>query len=205
MPRLLIAAALATVAAASGGAQPAPSVNHNPGTVPGGTYAVEPTHTRVEFTVSHLGFTDWWGDFTHASGRLQLDPAHPQASRVEIEIPVDSVSTTNATLDGELKGGDWFDAARFPTMRFVSTRITRTGPNRALIAGNLTMHGVTRPVTLAATFNGAGTNPLDKSYTIGFNATTTIRRSEFGVAKYVPLVGDSAAIRISAAFVRKPG
>lgn len=202
MSRLLIVALAAMAVPAA--AQPAPAVNHNPSTIPAGTYAVEPTHTRIEFTVSHLGFTDWYGDFTHASGSLRLDPAHPQASRVEIEIPVDSVSTTNATLDGELKGADWFDAARFPAMRFVSTRITRTGPNRALIAGNLTMHGVTRPVTLAASFNGAGTNPLDKSYTIGFNATTTIRRSDFGVAKYVPLVGDSVAIRISAAFVRKP-
>jgi polyisoprenoid-binding protein YceI len=205
MSRLLIAAALTLATAAVAVAQPAPSVSHNPATVPAGTYAVEPTHTRIQFTVSHMGFTDWYGDFTHASGSLRLDPAHPQASRVEIEVPVNSVSTTNATLDGELKGADWFDAARFPVMRFVSTRITRTGPDRALIAGNLTLHGVTRPVTLAASFNGAGMNPLEKAYTIGFNATTTIHRSEFGVTKYVPLVGDGVAIRISAAFERKPG
>ncbi|HEX5182510.1 MAG TPA: YceI family protein [Allosphingosinicella sp.] len=202
MSRSLITAAFALMAATAV-AQPAPHVSHDPATIPAGTYAVEPTHTRIQFTVSHMGFTDWYGDFTHVSGSLRLDPAHPRASRVEIEIPVASVSTTNATLDGELKGADWFDAARFPTMRFVSTRIMRTGPNRALIAGNLTMHGVTRPVSLAASFNGAGTNPLDKSYTIGFDATATIRRSAFGVTKYVPLIGDSVAIRISAAFERK--
>ncbi|HEY1607515.1 MAG TPA: YceI family protein [Allosphingosinicella sp.] len=202
MSRLLIAVALAAMAAPAA-AQPAPSVNHNPNAIPAGTYNVEPTHTRIQFTVSHMGFTDWYGDFTHVSGSLRLDPAHPRADRVEIAIPVDSVSTTNATLDGELKGADWFDAARFPMMRFVSTRITRTGPNRALIAGNLTLHGVTRPVSLAASFNGAGTNPLDKTYTIGFNAVATIRRSEFGVTKYVPLIGDSVTIRISAAFERK--
>jgi polyisoprenoid-binding protein YceI len=204
MSRLLVSAALA-MAAATAVAQPAPSVSRNPGTVPAGTYAVEPTHTRIQFTVSHMGFTDWYGDFTNASGSLRLDPARPQASRVEIEIPVASVSTTNATLDGELKSADWFDAARFPVMRFVSTRVTRTGPDRALIAGNLTLHGVTRPVSLVASFNGGGMNPLSKAYTIGFNASTTIRRSDFGVTKYVPLIGDSVSIRISAAFERKPG
>ena len=143
MSRLLVAVALALATVAA--AQPAPSVSHDPSSVAAGIYAVEPTHTRIQFTVSHLGFTDWYGDFTHAAGSLRLDPANLQASRVEIEVPVDSVSTTNATLDGELKGADWFDAARFPTMHFVSTRIARTGRDRALIAGDLTLHGVTRP------------------------------------------------------------
>lgn len=195
----ILACALAA-AALLAAAPPPPAVLTNPATVPAGTYKVEPNHTRVQFTVSHLGFTDWWGDFTGISGSLALDPVRLAASRVDIAIPVASVSTTNATLDGELRSADWFDAARFPTIRFVSTRIVRTGPAKATIYGSLTLHGVTRPVALDARFVGAGANPLSKAYTVGFNATTTIRRSDYGVKMDVPLVGDETAIRISAAF-----
>ena len=202
MNRLIPAAALALAAAAAVAAPP-PMSSSNPRLVQAGRYAVEPSHTRVQFTVSHMGLTDWYGDFTHVSGSLLLDPARTQAARVDISIPTGSVSTTNATLDGELKGADWFDAARYPAIRFVSSRVVRTAPNKAMIAGALTLHGVTRPVTLSATFNGGGVNPLSKAYTVGFNATTTIRRSDFGVRKYLPMIGDETAIRISAAFERK--
>jgi polyisoprenoid-binding protein YceI len=200
-PTLACALLAATLLAA---AAPPPAVSTNPAAVPAGTYKVEPNHTRVQFTVSHLGFTDWWGDFTGVSGSLALDPARLAASRVDIAIPVASVSTTNATLDGELRSADWFDAARFPTIRFVSTGVVRTGPSRATIHGNLTLHGVTRPVALDTRFVGAGRNPLSKAYTIGFNATATIRRSDYGVKMDVPLVGDETAIRISAAFEKAP-
>ncbi|HEY0313593.1 MAG TPA: YceI family protein [Allosphingosinicella sp.] len=181
-------------------AAPPPAVSTNPATVQAGTYKVESSHTRVQFTVSHLGFTDWWGDFSGVTGMLNLDPARPAASRVDIAIPVASVSTTNATLDGELRSADWFDAGRYPSIRFVSTRIVRTGPTKAAISGKLSFHGVTRPVTLDARFVGSGPNPMTKAYTIGFNATTTIRRSDYGVKMDIPLVGDETIIRISAAF-----
>jgi polyisoprenoid-binding protein YceI len=192
------------LAAALLSAAPPPAVSNDPATVAAGTYKVEQNHTRVQFTVSHLGFTDWWGDFTGVSGSLALDPARLGASRVDIAIPVASVSTTNATLDGELRSADWFDAARYPTIRFVSTRVVRTGPSTATIHGNLTLHGVTRPIALDARFVGAGRNPLSKAYTIGFNATATIRRSDYGVKMDLPLVGDETGIRISAAFEKAP-
>jgi polyisoprenoid-binding protein YceI len=191
------ALAWATLSLAAPAAGPAST---DPRNVIAGDYKVEPAHTRVQFTVSHMGFSDWYGDFAGASGSLSLDPSKPAASRVEISLPVASVSTTNATLDGELKSADWFDAARHPTIRFVSTEIVPQGRDRALVRGRLSFHGVTRPVTLAARFNGAGVNPLSKTYTVGFNATTTIRRSDFGVKTYVPLIGDETEIRISAAF-----
>jgi polyisoprenoid-binding protein YceI len=200
----ILPCALAAAAALLLAAAPPAAVSTNPGSVPAGTYKVEPTHTRVQFTVSHLGFTDWWGDFTGVSGSLVLDPARLAASHVDIAIPVASVSTTNATLDGELRSADWFDAARYPTIRFVSNRVVRTGPAKATIYGNLTLHGVTRPVALDARFVGAGPNPMSKAFTIGFNATTTIRRSDYGVKMDVPLVGDATAIRVSAAFEKIP-
>ena len=200
MNRLTASCAILLFAATSAVAAGQASINAS--AVTAGTYTVEPTHTRVQFTVWHMGFTHWWGDFTGASGSLSLDTRNVAASRVDISIPVASVSTTNTQLDSELRSADWFDAARFPTIHFVSTRVVRTGPATASIRGNLTLHGVTRPVSLAATFNGAGVNSLNRHYTVGFDAVTTIRRSDFGVTKYVPVVGDETMLRISAAFER---
>jgi polyisoprenoid-binding protein YceI len=201
--KLAILAAAVLLAVPALAAAPAGPASTDPKTVQAGTYAVEPSHTRVQFTVSHMGFTEWYGDFTGASGSLTIDPARPAASRLDISIPVASISTTNAKLDGELKGADWLGADQYPTIRFVAKTVTPTGASAARITGDLSFHGVTRPVTLLARFHGAGVNPLDKAYTAGFDATTTIHRSDFGVKTYVPLIGDEVAIRISAAFVKK--
>ena len=194
---LLFAVSAGLVSAAT----PTPA-SPQPTSVAAGTYSVESSHTRVQFSVSHLGLTDWYGDLVGANGTLSLDPTNVAASKVDISIPTASVSTTNAKLDEELRSAQWFDAAKYPTVRFVSTKVVPTSPGAAAISGNLTFHGITRPVTLQAQFNGAGINPIDKNYTVGFNATTTIRRSDFGVNAYVPLVGDTTELRISAAFVR---
>lgn len=198
------AAGLALLLAGAGDAQVLTSpANPDPAAVAAGTYAVEPVHTRILFSVSHLGFTTWYGNFSGASGTLVLNPKHPGADRLEVDVPIASVTTTNAKLDGELKGTNWFDAARFPTARFVSRKITQTGASRADVLAELTLHGITRPVTLHVTFNGAGINPLDKAYTAGFDARGAISRSAFAIAKYVPLVGDRVEIIVSAAFERK--
>lgn len=196
---LLIAAAALAALPATVHAQ-GPVANPAPAAVKAGAYKVEPSHTRVQFTVSHMGFSDWYGDFTNASGTLSLDPKAVAKAKVEVTIPVESVSTTNTKLDGELKSADWFDAAKYPTIHFTSTKVTQTGARTALIAGELTFHGVTKPVVLKASFNASGVNPLDKGYTVGFNATTTLSRSAFGVKTYVPLIGDAVTLRISAAF-----
>jgi polyisoprenoid-binding protein YceI len=180
--------------------QPTPP-NQNPNAVPAGRYEVEAEHTRIQFKVAHLGITDWYGDLTHASGTLSIDPKNVATAVVDISIPTASVSTTNATVDDALRGAQWFDADHFPTIHFVSTKVVRNGARAATVTGNLTFHGVTKPVTLKATFNAAGANPMSKRYTIGFNATTTILRSDFGVKTYVPLVGDETELRISAAFL----
>ena len=181
---------------------PAPA-NPSPAAVQPGDYAVEPTHTRVGFAVSHMGFTDWYGDFTGVAGRLHLDPRHVSGAQVDVNIPVASIVTTNAKLDGELRGPDWFDAEHHPTIHFVSTKVVKTGPRTARIEGELTFHGVTRLAVLAASFNAAGVNPMSKGYTVGFNATTQIKRSDFGVKTYLPLIGDDVTVRISAAFARR--
>jgi len=178
MSRSLIAAAL-IVAPVAAYAQ-SPVANPAPAAVQAGNYAVETTHTRVQFTVSHMGFSDWYGDLTGVTGSLVLDPKAPAAAKVDITIPVSSISTTNATLDGELKSEAWLDAGKYPEIRFTSTGVTPTGPRTANIAGNLTFHGVTRPVVLKAAFLASGVNPLSKGYTVGFNATAALKRSLYG-------------------------
>jgi polyisoprenoid-binding protein YceI len=199
-------AVLALTAALAAGAAVAPALAQvtttTPSEVKPGTYAVEPTHTRIAFAVSHMGFTTWFGDFTNASGTLTLNPAKPSASTLEVVVPIASVSTTNAKLDGELKEADWFDAAKYPTATFKAAHISAMGGN-AKVAGTLTLHGVTRPVVFGVKFNGAGVNPLDKAYTVGFEVRGQIKRSDFGVTKYVPLVGDDVQLIISAAFEKK--
>jgi polyisoprenoid-binding protein YceI len=174
----------------------------NPKSVHSGTYAVEPTHTRIAFAVSHMGFTTWFGDFTGASGTLVLNPANPSASTLTVTVPIATVTTTNAKLDGELREADWLDAAKFPEATFKAASITAS-KGTAKVAGTLTLHGVTKPVVFSVTFNGAGVNPLDKAYTVGFEVRGRIKRSAFGVSKYVPLVGDDVDLIISAAFEQK--
>ncbi|OJU15021.1 MULTISPECIES: YceI family protein [unclassified Sphingomonas] len=201
--RPLKAAALAAAFVVTPALVLAQSAMTTPAAVQAGTYGVEPYHTRVLFAVSHLGFSTWYGEFTGASGSLTLDPAKLGESQVDISVPAASISTSNAKLDDELKGDKWFDVAKYDMIRFRSTRITRTGANSADIAGNLTLHGVTRPVVLKARFNAAGVNPLDKAYTVGFEVSGDIKRSDFGVTTYVPMVGDDVHLIISAAFEKK--
>jgi polyisoprenoid-binding protein YceI len=191
---------LATAAILASTATMATAADSDPSAASSGHYAVEPVHTRVQFSISHLGLTNWYGDFTGVTGSLNLDVKNVPASTVDISIPVASISTTNAKLDGELKSPDWFNAAQYPTIHFVSTKVEQTAPNKALITGNLTFHGVTKTVVLAASFNGAGINPISKAYTVGFDGTTTIRRSDFGVSTYLGLIGDETTLRISAGF-----
>ena len=179
-------------------AQTMPSTD--PKTVQPGAYAVEPAHTRVQFSVTHFGFTTYWGDVTGVSGGLTLDPKSAAVDKVSVSIPVSSISTTNARLDGELKSPMFLDGTTYPTITFVSTSVKRTGPTTAVIVGDLTLHGVTKPVTLEAKFNAAGGNPMSKKYTVGFDAHGHFNRSDFGVKTYVPMVSDQVDITISAAF-----
>jgi len=194
-----LAALLLSLSAGAASAQ-VPGLNHDPSQVPAGVYAVEPKHTRIMFSVNHLGFTDYFGQFNDASGQLRLDPAASAASAVSVSIPTASLATSNDVLDAELKGAKWLDVAQFPAMTFKATGVVRTGADSAVVTGDLTLHGVTRPVSLKARFNASGVNPLSKRYTVGFNATTDIRRSDFGITAYTPLIGDDVTIIISAAF-----
>ncbi|MDN6041792.1 YceI family protein [Acetobacter orientalis] len=169
-----------------------------------GTYALEPTHTQVVFSLLHFGFTPYYGLFSEASGTLKLDTAHPATSSLNVTIPVSSVQTTSSKLTDELKGADWFDAAHYPTATFVSSKVEPDGKGGATITGSFTLHGITKPLTLHAQYVGSGTNPMDKAYTVGFKATGTLKRSDYDVKKYVPLVGDDVTLTLSGAFEKQP-
>ncbi|WP_342165228.1 YceI family protein [Methylobacterium sp. SD21] len=196
-------ATLTLLLAGIGTAQAQTPPTRDPGQIPAGTYAVDPNHTQVGWRVSHMGFSNYAGGFSEASGTLELQPKNPSASKLTIKIPVASVTTTSAKLTDELKGDQWLDSTKFPEMTFVSTKIAPAGKDHAKVTGDLTLHGVTKPVTLDVTLVGAGVNPLDKKMTVGFEATGVVKRSEFGVKTYLPLIGDDLHLTIAGAFEKQ--
>lgn len=175
----------------------------SPADVKAGTYAVEPAHTQVTFSVAHMGISPFAGTFSGASGSMTLDPKNLAATKLNVTIPIASVQTTSSKLSEELVSADWLDAAKFPTATFVATSVTPRGPDAAAIAGTLTLHGVSKPVTIMARFFGAAQNPMSKKDSIGFLARAMIKRSDFGVSKYVPLVSDETVLVINAAFEKQ--
>jgi polyisoprenoid-binding protein YceI len=205
----LAAALLATSAVAQLSAQPSTQAPMPvPGTpdasrVAAGNYAVEPSHTQIIFAVDHMGFSIFRGFLSQASGTLTIDPAKLSATQLSVTLPVSSIHTTSAKLDEELNSADWLGTQQFPTATFVSTKVTLGPQGAAMIEGNLTLHGVTKPARLLAHFRGAGANPMSKATTIGFDGRMTIDRSQFGVTKYVPLVSDHVEVTIAAAFEKQ--
>jgi polyisoprenoid-binding protein YceI len=206
--RIAFAAGLLVLSTAAFAQSPsAPPGSRNPAAVSGGTYTVDPNHTLVMWTLDHMGFSPYTGIFGEVTGSLTLDPRSPNRARVEVVVPVSKVMTASAGLTEHLlrpgKNGskpDFFGASAGQA-RFVSTAVVTTG-QKARIRGRLTLNGVTRPVTLDATFYGAGKLPaaMGGKENIGFTATGTILRSQFGLTTGIPMVGDQVQLEISAAF-----
>ena len=197
--RLILTASAALLLAGSSLPALAQATN-NPAEVQAGSFAVDPNHSQVGFTLSHMGFSNFSGRLSNVTGTLTLAGGDHSGSKLSVSIPASSFSTPVDKLNEELTSADWFDAGKFPAITFTSTKVTSTGPDSATITGDLTLHGVTKPITLTAHFVGAGANPLTKKYTVGFDATGTVKRSEFGVTKYVPLIGDDVELSLHGAF-----
>ncbi|MCB1782512.1 MAG: polyisoprenoid-binding protein [Alphaproteobacteria bacterium] len=159
------------------------------------TYTLDPTHTAITFHIDHFGFSKPSGKFMDVSGQVVLDEENPAASSVSVTIPVADVNTGVAKLDEHLKTADFFDVAQFPTAEFKSTSVELTGESTAKVHGDLTLHGVTKPVTLDVTLNKLAEN-MFKKQTAGFTASTTIKRSDFGITTYLPNLGDEIALNI---------
>lgn len=171
----------------------------DPTKVVAGTYTVDPSHTLVGFRVNHFGFNDYFGIFGDSTGTLEIDPANLSAAKVDITIPVNKLTTASAGLTRHMNSADFFETETHPTARFVSTKVTVDG-NAAKIDGNLTIKGITKPIVLDASFTGVGNNPFNKKLTVGFEADTLIKRSDFGVKGAIPLVSDEVQLGITVAF-----
>jgi polyisoprenoid-binding protein YceI len=161
------------------------------------TYTLDPNHTQVQFVWNHFGFTNLTAQFGKIEGTLEFDAADPTKSSVTATIAIDSVNSNVKKLDGELVGADYFDAAKYPTATFKSTRVEKGAlPDHLKVTGDLSLHGVTKSVTLDVTVVKVGDHPMRKAPAAGFGATTTLKRSDFGITKYVPMVGDEVKINI---------
>lgn len=159
-------------------------------------YEIEPNHSHVNWTANHFGFSNQTGKFSDISGEINFDEKKPQNSSVDVVIKIKSLSTGLEKFDHHLMSADLLNEKEFPTAKFVSKKIKVTGKNKAKIEGELTLHGVTKPVTLNATFNKSDVSAITQKPTIGFSATTVIKRSEFGVSYAVPAVSDVIALVI---------
>ncbi|MBW4329595.1 YceI family protein [Stakelama sp. CBK3Z-3] len=205
MRRTLLALTLALTAAPAL-AQTMPTELSGKGSaadIAAGAYTVEPGHTQVDFTISHMGISPFSGTLSGASGSMTIDPANLSATKLDVTIPLASIQTTSDKLTGELKSADWFDAEQYPTAKFHATKVEKTGAATARITGDLTLHGVTKPITIAAKFYGAAMNPMSKKASLGFTGRAMIQRSQFGIDKYVPLVSDETMLTIHAAFEKQ--
>lgn len=158
---------------------------------------LDPNHTYVLWHVSHFGFSTQSGKW-YASGTLDITKDHPEAAKLNAVIKLNTLVTGNAELDKHLNGKLFFDTAQFPTATFVSKRVVVTGSNSATVDGMLTLHGITKPISLAVKLNQSGVSPITDKMTAGFTATTTIKRSDFGIKTLLPGLGDEVKLDIEA-------
>lgn len=160
------------------------------------TFTFDTSHTNITWRANHFGFSNPDGKFVGATGTLVLDETAPANSKVEVSIPTTGLVTGLPLLDEHLKSVDFLDVAQYPTATFVSNKVNVTGKDTATVSGTLTLHGVAKPVVLDVHLNKIGENPMNHLKTAGFSATTTIKRSEFGISAYVPNVSDEIVFSI---------
>ena len=160
------------------------------------TYTLDPAHTYPQFEIHHLSFSTLHGQFNHTEGRITMDREKNLGS-VDATIEVKSLDTGFAKRDEDLLAAPFFDAAQFPTMTYKSTKVSFRGKDKATVQGDFTLHGVTRPLTLHVTRISCGMNPIMKKNVCGFDAWGEIRRSDFGMKTYVPIIPDQVKLVIN--------
>jgi polyisoprenoid-binding protein YceI len=202
--RTVIAAAASLSLLAGGAVVAQAALTQAPAEVQAGTYKLDPDHGKVTWSVDHLGFSTYVGQFVNAQADLVLDPANPSASRLTATIPLTEVDTNSDSLDAHLQTADFFDTANYPVATFVSRTVTVDAgdPSEATVVGDLTLRGVTRPVTMAVEFNQAGPS-MGGAYRAGFDGQATIKRSDFGVDYALPVLGDEVTLHIEGEFIRQ--
>lgn len=161
-------------------------------------FTFDQNHTNIVWHANHFGFSNPSGRFGVTEGILVLDEAAPEKSTVNVTIDVAGLNTGIPKFDEHLKSADFLDTAKFPTATFKSTKVDVTGKDTANVTGDLTLHGVTKPVTLEMKLNKLDANPMNNKKTAGFSGKIVLKRSEFGISQYVPNVSDDITIGIEA-------
>lgn len=162
-----------------------------------GTYVIDPGHTTVIAQWNHLGFSNPVANFGEAEGRIVFDADNVSASSVEVTLPLTGLNSFVADFDAHLRSADFFEADKYPAATFRSTAVESAGGNRLKVTGDLTIKDNTHPVVLDVTMNRFGQHPMANRAAAGFDATTTIKRSDFGLGMLVPNVSDEVQIRIT--------
>ncbi|MEL0438664.1 YceI family protein [Phycobacter sp. K97] len=184
MKHLLLAAALTGATATAAVAAPE-------------KYALDASHSQILFSYNHLGFSTTWGMFSGFEGEIMFDQEDPAASSVSVSMPVMSMFTGWEGRFDHFMSKDFFEASEDEMVSFTSTGIEVTGENTAKITGDLTLNGVTKSVVLDAKLNQTGDHPMAGKPWAGFDATTTLVRSDFGLGKFAPYVSDEVEVQIS--------
>jgi polyisoprenoid-binding protein YceI len=180
------------------------SVSQNEARVPVGRYDLDLDHCSITFDVEHFKYSRFTMRFDRKKGQLNWNEGGLEQTSVSVSIDAASIDTNVPLLDKMVKSASLLDVERYPEIRFVSTKFERTGESRGTLTGNLTIHGVTQPVTLDVTFNGFARDPLTKKDTLGFSAEGQFSRAKFGLATWYPAVGDDIHVRIQAEFGKTP-
>lgn len=158
-------------------------------------YKLDPSHSFVVWQISHMGFSTQTGKWP-ANGTITLDQANLQNSKVDVVIKIADIVTGITKLNEHLESAGFFDAAKYPTAKFTSSKVDVTGKDTANVEGMLTVRGITKPVTLKVTLNKLGENPFTHQPAVGFGATAEIKRSDFGMTEYAPALGDDVKLNI---------
>ena len=159
-------------------------------------YEFDKSHTKILFYINHLGYSDTIGEFTDYDGYFTFDPKKPEDSTIDITLKPTGIRTSSTKLDSELQGDKFFKSEQFPTIKFVSSKIKTTGENTGEVEGVATMLGISKTVAISVRFNKADYHPFTKDFVAGFSASAILKRSDFGMKEYLPLVGDEVRIEV---------
>ena len=202
-PRTALVGALAFSLLAGGAVVAQSAMTRVPAEVQAGAYKLDPAHGKITWSVDHLGFSKYYGQFVNVAAELTLDPANPAASTLTATIPLTDVAPNDDGLKRHLQTPDFFDTANHPvaTFRSVHIMLDPAKPNEAMVHGELTLRGVTKPVTMEVEFNQA--DQTRGGYKAGFDGEATIKRSDFGITYALPGVSDEVELHIEGEFVKQ--
>lgn len=166
------------------------------------TYKVDPVHTSIVFRIGHLQVSSVYGRFNGASGTIEYDPAAAEKAKFDVQVETKNVDTNVPQRDNDLRSPNFFDAEKYPTIQFKSTSVKAAGDKTLEVSGDMTLHGVTKPITVTMQYGGVANNPR-MGVRAGFATEFTIKRSDFGMDKMIPMVGDEVKMMVQLEAVKQ--